>query len=134
MSRTLIATACVPAISLASCRRITQESVQSVAGRDSFKVIIRTWEFNHTGSRNIDMCVADINTTRFPEKSSQCFLTGYDFDNLKINWTGPSTLTVSFSSGRVSHFTNTAFVYHGSPIPVEFHVYLTDGCEHADAQ
>jgi hypothetical protein len=85
-------------------------------------------EISHSGTRNVDVCVANISSPGFPEKKVQCFLSGYDFDGLSVKWQGPRVIEVSFSSGRVSRFTNSAFVYPSGPVPEEFHTLLCDGC------
>jgi len=79
----------------------------------AFKVVVRTQEISHSGTRNVDVCVANASSSGFPEKKVQCFLSGYDFDGLSVKWQGPRVIEISFSSGRVSRFTNSAFVYPG---------------------
>lgn len=96
-----------------------------------FKVVVRTREMNHSGSKNVDVCVANASSPVFPDNKLQCFLNGYDFDGLSVKWQAPRVIEVSFHSGRVSHFTNTAFVYPGGPVPEEFHTLLCDGCDTA---
>jgi hypothetical protein len=96
-----------------------------------FKVVVRTQEIGHMGTQNVDVCVANASSTGFPDRKVQCFLNGYDFDGLTVAWRGPQAIEVSFRSGRVSHFTNSAFVYPGGPIPEEFHIVLCDGCDAA---
>ena len=72
--------------------------------------------------------MANDSSTGFPDKKVQCFLSGYDFDGLSVKWRGPRVIEVSFNSGRVSRFTNSAFVYPGGSVPEEFHTLLCDGC------
>lgn len=72
--------------------------------------------------------MANASSTGFPDKKVQCFLSGYDFDGLSVKWRGPRVIEVSFNSGRVSRFTNSAFVYPGGSVPEEFHTLLCDGC------
>lgn len=90
--------------------------------------IVRTQELNNSGSYNVDICVANISSNVFPKKKNQCFLNGYDFDGLTVKWRSPNVIEVYFRSGRVSHFTNSAFAYPHGPIPEEFHILLCDGC------
>jgi len=124
----LICLVCSMVFLLQGCRRITEQSVSEVKN-GNFKVMIRSQEFNNSGSKNIDICVANTSTDAFPDKRAQCFFNGYDFDGLAVRWQGPQVIQVSFRSGRVSRFTNSAFVYAGGPIPEEFHILLCDGCE-----
>jgi hypothetical protein len=93
-----------------------------------FKVIVRRQEINHSGEENVDICVTTTSSSGFPTSKYQCFLNGYDFDGLTIGWKGPRVIVVSFSSGRVSHFSNTASVDPGGGTPEEFHTLLCDGC------
>jgi hypothetical protein len=122
---------CCTVVLLQSCRTVTRQSVsESVNGR--FKVMVRTQEFNNSGTEIVDVCVANTSSDKFPDtETSQCFLRGYDFANLKVKWDGPSIIEVSFRSGRVTHFKNTAFAYPGGPVPNEFHTLLCDGCDPA---
>jgi hypothetical protein len=119
---------CFSLILLQSCSRITEQSISEIKN-GSFKVVVRTQEMNYSGSRNVDVCVASISSPSFPDNKFQCFLNGYDFDGLSIKWQGPRVIKVSFHSGRVAHFTNSAFVYPGGSVPVEFHTLLCDGCD-----
>jgi hypothetical protein len=117
-------------ILLQSCKRVTEQSLsETIDG--AFKVVVRTQEISHSGTRNVDVCVANTSSSGFPDKKVQCFLSGYDFDGLSVKWQGPRVIEVSFSSGRVSRFTNSAFVYPGGPVPEEFHTLLCDGCDAA---
>jgi len=131
MPKTLIYLLCYMVIFLQSCRTVTRRSVSEIEN-GPFKVMIRTQEFNHSGSENVDVCVADTSSHEFPDKpdkSSQCFLNGYEFSALSVKWQGPNVIKVSFHSGRVTHFTNTAFAYPGGVVPEQFHTLLCDGCE-----
>jgi hypothetical protein len=115
-------------IALSSCRGKPDETVTEVKN-GAFKVLIRSQEFHHSGIRDIDICVANTSSHGFPDNRVQCFLRGFDFDGLTVKWQAPQVIEVSFRSGRVSHFTNSAFVYPGGPVPEEFHVLLCDGCD-----
>jgi hypothetical protein len=128
MQRILIFAVCCAAIFLQACKRVSEESLSEVKN-GPFKVVVRTQEISHSGTRNIDVCVANASSAGFPEKNVQCFLSGYDFDGLAVKWEGPHVIEVSFRSGRVARFTNSAFVYPGGPVPVEFHTLLCDGCD-----
>jgi hypothetical protein len=132
MQMRLMCVLCSMAFLLQGCRKVTEQSFSEVRN-GNFKVMIRSQEFNNSGSKNIDICVANISAHGFPDKRVQCFLNGYDFDGLAVRWQGPQVIQVSFRSGRVSRFTNSAFVYPGGPVPEEFHVVLCDGCETASA-
>jgi len=117
-------------IALSSCRGKPDETITEVKN-GAFKVLIRSQEFHHSGSLNVDICVANTSSLGFPENRIQCFLEGYDFDRLTVKWQGPQIIEVSFRTGRVTHFTNSAFAYPGGPVPTEFHILLCDGCEAA---
>lgn len=127
MQRVLICFVCCSVILLQSCQRITKQTLSET--RDgAFKVVVRTQEVSHSGTQNVDVCVASTTSSGFPNKKVQCFLSGYDFDGLSVKWKGPRVIEVSFTSGRVARFTNSAFVYPGGPVPEEFHTLLCDGC------
>ena len=128
--RTLIFVACCSLILLQSCSRVTEQSMSEIK-EGPFKVVVRTQEMSHSGSRNVDVCVENASSSGFPDNKYQCFLNGYDFDGLSVKWQRPRVIEVSFSSGRVARFTNSAFVYPGGPVPVEFHTLLCDGCNAA---
>jgi hypothetical protein len=131
MPKTVICVLCCMVIFLQACRTITSRSVSEIEN-GPFKVMVRTQEFNHSGTKIVDICVANASSHEFPDKpdkTSQCFLNGYDFAALSVKWQGPSVIAVSFHSGRVTHFTNTAFAYPGGPVPHEFLTLLCDGCE-----
>jgi hypothetical protein len=117
-------------IVLSSCRGRPDETMTEVKN-GAFKVLIRSQEFHHSGSRNIDICVTNNSDRGFPDKEVQCFLRGFDFDGLTVKWQTPQVIEVFFRSGRVTHFTNSAFAYPGGPVPTEFHVLLCDGCDAA---
>ena len=115
-------------IALSSCRGKPDETITEVKN-GAFKVLIRSQEFHHSGIRNTDICVTNNSGRGFPDKKVQCFLHGFDFDGLTVKWQGPQIIEVSFRSGRVTHFTNSAFAYPGGPVPTEFHILLCDGCD-----
>jgi hypothetical protein len=90
-----------------------------------FKVLVRSQEFHHSGIINIDVCVADSSDQEFPKnEKGQCFLHGFDFSELSVKWLSGRDVEVAFDSGRVTTFTNSAFVYPNGPVPVEFHTTL----------
>jgi len=130
--RLICVVVCSTVFLLQGCRKITEQSVSEVKN-GNFKVMIRSQEFNNSGSKNIDICVANTSTYAFPDKRVQCFFNGYDFDGLAVRWQGSQVIEVSFRSGRVTRFTNSAFVYPGGPVPEEFHILLCDGCGAASA-
>jgi hypothetical protein len=127
MQKLLIFVTCCSLILLQSCKRVTEQTLSETPD-GAFKVVVRTQEISHSGTRNVDVCVANTSSPGFPDKKVQCFLSGYDFDGLSVKWQGPRVIEVSFSSGRVSRFTNSAFVYPSGPVPQEFHTLLCDGC------
>ena len=71
--------------------------------------------------------MASISDSRFPNRKGQCFLNGYDFYGLRVKWTSEHEIAISLRSGRVSRFTNYAFVYPKGAVPVQFHAVLYDG-------
>jgi hypothetical protein len=93
-----------------------------------FKVLVRSQEFHHSGSINVDVCVSDSSDPMFPKhEKQQCFLHGYDFSGLSVKWLSQRDIEIVFDCGRVTTFTNSAFVYPKGPVPVEFHATLRDG-------
>jgi hypothetical protein len=106
---------------------ITEQSVSEVAN-GNFKVMVRSREFNNSGSKNIDICVVNSSTHIFPDEKLQCFFNGYDFDGLVVRWQSSQVIVVSFQSGRVTRFSNSATVYSEGNNPEAFHILLCDGC------
>src|SRR6202140_23716 len=52
-----------------------------------FKVLVRSLEFHHSGSINVDVCVTDSSSIAFPKSEKvQCFLHGYDLSGLSVKW------------------------------------------------
>ena len=127
MQRILTLALCCSVILLLACKRVTEQTLSETTN-GAFKVVVRTQEISHSGTRNVDVCVANASSAGFPDKKVQCFLSGYDFDGLSVKWQGPRVIEVSFNSGRVSQFTNSAFVYPGGSVPEAFHTLLCDGC------
>jgi hypothetical protein len=121
-------TACCLMVILSSCRGKPDETIIEV-NNGAFKVLVRSQEFHRSGIRNIDICVANTSSPGFPDNKAQCFLHGFDFDGLTVKWQGPQVIEVSFRSGRISHFTNSAIAYPSGPVPTEFHVILCDGSD-----
>ena len=96
--------------------------------KGSFKVLVRSQEFHHSGIINVDVCVADSADHEFPKNEElQCFLHGYDFSGLSIRWLSGLDVEIDFDSGRVTTFRNSAFLYLNGPVPVEFHATLREG-------
>jgi hypothetical protein len=94
-----------------------------------FKVLVRSQEFHHSGTINVDVCVAVTSDPTFPNHERwECFLHGYDFSGLSVKWLSRQKIDIAFDSGQVTTFRNTAFLYPNGPVPVEFHVSLCDGC------
>lgn len=114
-------------IVMGACRGTPEENVTKV-NNGPFKILVRSQEFHHSAIRNIDICIAETASRNFPKNKLQCFLRGFDFSGLSANWQGQREIEVSFRCGRVTYFTNTAFVYTQGPVPVESHVALRDGC------
>jgi hypothetical protein len=114
---------------LESCVHGKPEETVTEVPNGSFKVMVRSQEFHHSGTRNIDACVANASDRTFPTSKAQCFFHGYDFSGLSATWDESRVIRVSFGSGRLSQFTNSAFVNSGGPIPEEFRIVLFEGCE-----
>jgi hypothetical protein len=94
-----------------------------------FKALVRSQEFHHSETINVHICVTDSSNPAFPKsKKPQCFLHGYDFSGLSVKWLSQHNIEIAFDCGRVTTFTNSAFVYPNGPVPVEFHAILRDGC------
>ena len=104
-----------------------KESITEVR-RGDFKILVRSQEFHHSAIQTVDICVANSLSSVFPKKGAQCFLHGFDFSGLSARWKTDTEIEVSFSGGRVTSFTNSAFVYPHGPVPAEFHAKLCDGC------
>lgn len=112
---------------LSSCSKVTYEHIQEIRN-GPFKAVIRTREFNSSGSYIVDVCMARVSDKIFTQKKYQCFLNGYDFDGLGVQWRSPDVIDVYFKSGRVAYFRNSASVYIHGHISEEFHTLLCDGC------
>jgi len=94
-----------------------------------FKVLVRSQEFHHSGTINVDVCVTGSSNPAFPKNEKlQCFLHGYDFSGLSVKWVSQQNIEIAFDCGRVTTFTNSALVYPNGPVPVEFHATLRDEC------
>jgi hypothetical protein len=111
-----------------SCKRITENTVSQVRNGD-YEVLIRSQEFNDSRIRNVDICVTEGSGYQFPKDKRQCFLHGFDFNNLSVKWQSQRAIEVSFECGRVDQFRNSAFVYPKGPVPAEFYVTLRDSCD-----
>jgi hypothetical protein len=103
------------------------EKITEVKNSD-FKIVIRSQEFHHSGIWNVDVCVTNSLSRTFPTRRASCFLHGFDFSDLSARWKTDREIEVSFSSGRVTQFTNSAIVYSYGPVPTEFYTELCDGC------
>jgi hypothetical protein len=126
MKRVPVGIALSLAMFLGSCAP-TEESVAKVEN-GPFEILIRSQEFHHSSIHNVDICVASSGGRGFPRHKSQCFLHGFDFSGLSARWLPERDIQISFTAGRVTHFTNSAFVYPNGTVPVEFHTSLCDGC------
>jgi|HubBroStandDraft_6_1064221.scaffolds.fasta_scaffold333489_2 hypothetical protein len=102
-----------------------EESVTEVAN-GPFKVLIRSQDFHHSATVNIDICVSQSSSRTFPKDRAQCFFHGYDFSGLLVRWHSQREIEVSFDSGSLSEFKNYAFVDPKGSLPVEFHITMHD--------
>jgi hypothetical protein len=124
----LIWTVCLSALLLQACGNVTHNSVSEVRNGD-YKVMIRSYEYNHSGTYNVDICAAKATAgPQLPKAKLQCFLEGSDFDNLSVSWKSKRLIEVSFHCGSVSQFGNFAFVYPKGPVPDDFYIMLRDSC------
>jgi hypothetical protein len=115
-------------IVLGACMGKPKESLTEVKN-GTFKILVRSQEFHHSGTIIIDVCVANAFSREFPRDKGQCLLDGYDFSELSVKWLSERKIEISFGCGRVSYFTNYASVYPSGPVPEEFHAILRDRCE-----
>jgi hypothetical protein len=112
---------------LTACSKPTAEKITEFKN-NQYKVDVRSREFHDSGIRNVDVCVADVNNPAFPEDRGQCFLRGFDFSNLSVNWRSERDVEISFDCGRVTSFTNFAVIPKGKTLPAEFHASLREAC------
>ena len=127
MRRFLSLSICLVSSLGVSCGRTIQESVIEV-NNDAFKADVRSQEFGHSGIVNVDICVAESNSTSFPTDRRQCFLHGFDFSDLSVYWLSERDLSISFDCGRVTTFSNFTTLSDRRDVPVEFHARLHDRC------
>jgi len=64
-----------------------------------FKVLIRSQEFHHSGTINVDVCVTDSSSLAFPKSKQQCFLHGFDFSGLSVKWLSQRNIEIAFDCG-----------------------------------
>jgi hypothetical protein len=115
-------------VGLASCHGTAEESVRETVN-GQFKILVRSQEFHHSGIRNVDICVAEVSSRKFPTDKAQCLLHGFDFSGLSVKWQSEDEIKISFCHGRVSQFTNDASVYTNGPVPTAFHATVSENCE-----
>ena len=93
----------------------------------SYKVVVRDLEFMHSGLHNTDICVTDLHDSHLPTtKGFQCFLNGYDFVGLTVEWRSARVIDIHFKCGTVSSFSNFAIISDNRKIPDDFHIFLHD--------
>jgi hypothetical protein len=119
---------CLLAIVLESCSGKPEETLTEYQN-GAFKVAVRSQEFHHSGIRNIDVCVAETSSHKFPNDKTQCFLHGYDFSNLSVKWISERAVEISFICGNVSLFQNTVTVSPQGGSREGFHAKLNDLCD-----
>ncbi len=128
MQRLLTVILCFSVTILQGCRHVTESSISTIRS-GNYQLLMRSQEFNHSGIRNVDVCVAEGADNVFPSDKRQCFLHGFDFSGLSARWTGQRNIELSFDCGRVDQFRNSAFIYGHGPAPEEFYVTLQDSCK-----
>jgi hypothetical protein len=84
----------------------------SEVANGTFKVMVRTQEFNNSGTEIVDVCVANVEAHQFPGKAYQCFLKGYDFGTLSVKWLDPQVIEVSFHTEELCN-SKTLLLYIG---------------------
>jgi hypothetical protein len=114
-------------LAMLSCGKPTEESLSEVKN-GAYKIDVRSQGFHHSSIRNVDICVADAASNRFPTDKRQCFLHGFDFSGLAVKWQSERSIEISFACGRVTKFSNFVVMSEGHPLPVEFHATLNDEC------
>jgi hypothetical protein len=102
-----------------------EESVTDVEN-GPFKILVRSQEFHHSGTVNIDICVAETSSRTFPTGKAQCFLEGSDFYKLSAKWYSQHEIEISFADGTLSQFRNYAFVFPKGSNPVHFHISMRE--------
>lgn len=133
MHRLLICVICSVLSVSVSCAP-TKQTVTEVKN-GAFKVLVRSREFHHSSIDNVDVCVTDASSTKFPTDTKlQCLLSGYDFSGLSVKWQSDREIEVSFRCGRVSSFSNDATVLHKGAPPVEFHAILREDCDYTGSK
>lgn len=127
MQKLLIYVFCSLLVLSQSCKRSVKESLCEAKNGD-YKVVVRSQEFDNSGIRNLDFCVAEVASQQFPENKRQCFLHGFDFNGVSVKWISQRAIEISFDCGRVDEFRNSAFVYPKGSVPEEFYIVLHDSC------
>ena len=70
----------------------------------------------------------DCSSGSFPQSESQCFFRGFDLSGLSVAWQSERDIVVSFRSGYLTRFKNTASVIpKGTYVPEGFHTIVRDG-------
>jgi len=111
----------------ASCSNPEEHTTE--VKRGDFKLMLRSQEYHHSGIRNVDICVAEATAEKFPSGKTQCFLHGFDFSGLSVEWRTGSEIDICFSSGRVTYFTNYPSLTPTGSTPVEFHASIHEGVD-----
>ena len=127
MHKSIIYCTFLLATALTACGKPTGEKITEFKN-ERYKVDVRSREFHDSGIRNVDVCVADANSPAFPKDKEQCFLRGFDFSNISVNWRSQRDVEISFDCCRVTSFTNFAVISKGLTVPVEFHASLHEAC------
>jgi hypothetical protein len=127
MSRLTLYSVLAAALLVVSCSNPEENTTEVANG--NFKLMVRSREYHHSGIRNVDVCVAEISSRKFPSDDTQCFLHGFDFSGLSVEWQTKRDIDIRFSVGRVTHFTNYPSLTPADSTPVEFHVTIHDGVD-----
>lgn len=112
-------------ISLAGCRRVTEDTVTKIVN-GPFAVEVRSEEFYNSGIHNIDVCVSPTSASDFPKNEIECLMHGYDISGLSIVWKSDREIEISFDCGSIERFANYAVVSRKDSLPVQFHARLLE--------
>jgi len=130
MYRLTLCGALAAALLAASCSNSEEHTTEvPEVTRGAFKLMLRSQEYQHSGIRNVDVCVAEADAQKFPSGKTQCFFHGFDFSGLSVGWRTGREIDVCFSSGRVTYFTNYPSVTPTGSTPVEFHASIHEGVD-----
>jgi hypothetical protein len=113
-------------IGLLSIIRGKPEETLTAVENSPFKILVRSQEFRHSGTVNVEICVAEISSHTFPRGGEQCFFHGFDLDGLSARWRGQREIEISFADGYVTEFRNYASASNRASSLQGFHITMLD--------